>query len=151
MKIKIYYFGKSNEISEWEQTLIQRIGYRCSVEMIALSQAGLKDKTLNLEKEGASLLKKIEPQAFVIALDERGNDLTSKALASKVQSAFESHGTVIFIIGGAFGLASEVLQRANLKLSFGKAVWTRSLVRLMLLEQTYRALEINAGSNFHKE
>lgn len=115
-----------------------------------LPQAGLKDKAKNLAKEGAALLKKIQPQAFVVALDERGKDLTSEKLSVYLQRAFESHGTIVFVIGGAFGLSPEILERANLKLSFGAAVWTRNLVRLMLSEQIYRALEIKAGSNFHK-
>lgn len=150
MKIKIYYFGKANEISDWEKTHLQRIGFRCSVETIALGQAGLKDKTLNLEKEGQALLKKIDPQDFFIVLDEMGKNLDSVQISEKLESAFVTHGTVCIAIGGAFGLDSSVIARANLKLSFGKAVWTRNLVRLMLLEQVYRALEIKAGSNFHK-
>ncbi len=150
MKIKIYFFGKGNEITEWEKTHLQRIGYRVPIETLALSQAGLKDKALNLNKEGALLLKKIDPQDFVVALAETGKNLDSVEISQKIESAFETHGTVVFIIGGAFGLAPEVLNRANLKLSFGKAVWTRNLVRLMLLEQVYRSLEISAGSNFHK-
>jgi 23S rRNA (pseudouridine1915-N3)-methyltransferase len=150
MKIKIYYFGKANEISDWEKTHLQRIGFRCAVETIALSQAGLKDKTLNLEKEGQALLKKIDPQDFFIVLDETGKNLDSVQISEKISSAFETHGTVCVAIGGAFGLDPSVIARANLKLSFGKAVWTRNLVRLMLLEQVYRSLEINAGSNFHK-
>jgi 23S rRNA (pseudouridine1915-N3)-methyltransferase len=120
------------------------------VETIALSQAGLKDKTLNLEKEGQALLKKIDPQDFLMVLDERGKNLESVQIAEKFSGAFETHGTICIAIGGAFGLDPLVLERANLKISFGKAVWTRNLVRLMLLEQVYRALEINAGSNFHK-
>ena len=86
----------------------------------------------------------------MVALAETGKNLDSVEISQKIESAFETHGTVVFIIGGAFGLAPEVLNRANLKLSFGKAVWTRNLVRLMLLEQVYRSLEISAGSNFHK-
>jgi len=150
MKIKICYFGKPNEITDWEQTYLQRIGFRCAVETIALPQAGLKDKAKNLAKEGSALLKKIQPQAFVVALDERGKDLTSEKLSEYLEQAFELHGTVVFVIGGAFGLSAEVLERANLKLSFGSVVWTRNLVRLMLSEQIYRVLEIKAGSNFHK-
>ncbi|NCP67741.1 23S rRNA (pseudouridine(1915)-N(3))-methyltransferase RlmH [Candidatus Peregrinibacteria bacterium] len=150
MKIKIYYFGKANEITSWEETYLQRIGFRASVETIPLSQAGLKDKTLNLAKEGALVLKKIDPQDFVIVLDENGKNLDSESISGKMEQAFVTHGTIVFIIGGAFGLDLKILERANLSLSFGKAVWTRNLVRLMLLEQIYRALEISAGSNFHK-
>lgn len=150
MKIKICYFGKPNEITDWERTYLQRIGFRCAVETIALPQAGLKDKAKNLAKEGAALLKKIQPQEFVVVLDERGKNLTSEKLSDNLQRAFESHGTIVFVIGGAFGLSPEILERANLKLSFGAAVWTRNLVRLMLSEQIYRALEIKTGSNFHK-
>ncbi len=151
MKIKIYFFGKANEITAWEEKHLSRIKFRCPVEIIALTQAGLKDKSLNADNEAAALLKKLDPLDFVIALDERGKDLTSETLAQTIQQAFETHGTVCFVIGGAFGLSPAILQRANLSVSFGKAVWTRNLVRLMLCEQVYRALEIQAGSNFHKK
>lgn len=150
MKIKIYYFGKQSEVSVWEQIYLQRIGHRVEIETVALPQAGLREEIRNKEKEADVLLKKIDSQEFVVVLDEMGKNLDSVSISNTLSQAFETHGNILFIIGGAFGLAPQVLERANLKLSFGKAVWTRNLVRLMLFEQVYRALEIRAGSNFHK-
>ena len=150
MKLKIYFFGKPNEITDWEQKHIQRIGYRAQIEVVALAQAGLRDSAKNKAKEAESLLKKIDAQDFVIALDEHGKDLTSVQFSQKLKTALVDHGTVVLIVGGAYGLDASILSRANLKLAFGQAVWTRNLVRLMLLEQLYRALEIDGGGNFHK-
>lgn len=151
MKIKIYFFGKANEITAWEKKYLQRLRHRCSVETIALGQAGLRDKNLNQAKEAETLLKKIDPQDFLVVLDEHGQNLDSIEISVVFQRAFETHGTLCLTVGGAYGFDKTVLERANLKLSFGKPVWTRNLVRLMLLEQAYRALEIQFGSNFHKD
>jgi len=60
-------------------------------------------------------------------------------------------GEVHFVIGGAYGLDQKIISRANYLLSFGRMVWTRNLFRKMACEQIYRALEIEGGSNFHKE
>lgn len=150
MKIKIYFFGKPREITEWEQKYVQRIGYRASLELLALPQAGLRDELKNKEKEAESLLKKIDPQDYVMVLDERGKNFSSTEFSRQLKQGLVGHGTVVLVVGGAYGLGGEILERANLKISFGKAVWTRNLVRLMLLEQVYRALEIDGGGNFHK-
>lgn len=150
MKLKVYFFGKANEVTDWEQKYVKRIGFRSDVELVALPQAGLRDEAKNKAKEADAFLKKIENRDFVVVLDEHGKNLDSVQFSAQLKSALVEHSTVIFVVGGAYGLDNRILERANLKLSFGKAVWTRNLVRLMLLEQLYRALEIDGGSHFHK-
>ena len=150
MKIKIYFFGKANEIIDWEETYIKRIKHRVDLEVMALPQAGLKEVGKTKEKEAENLLKKIKPQDFVITLDERGQSLDSVSFSKQLKAGLVQQGSIVLVIGGAHGLSPLVLNRANLKLAFGRMVWTRNLVRLMLLEQLYRALEIDAGTNFHK-
>lgn len=150
MKIKIYFFGKPNEITEWEQTYLKRISFRAQIEIIALSQAGLKDETKNKAKEAEDLLKRIDNRDYVVVLDEHGKNMESSKFSRHLKTQLVEHGRVVLIIGGAFGLDPQIIERANFKLSFGQMVWTRNLVRLMLLEQLYRALEIDGGGNFHK-
>ena len=86
---------------------------------------------------------------FVILLDERGENLTSPEIAAKLQGAFNNSRTPVFIVGGAYGVSSEVRAKADLVLSFGKAVFPHMLARVMLAEQIYRAQEITRGSDYH--
>ncbi len=150
MKIKLYFFGKSREITEREKELAKRIGFRAKIELIALPQAGITDAEKAKSEEAERLLKKIGSKDFVIALDEHGQEFDSVKFSRDLRKKLENHGKVIFVIGGAHGLGKGILNRANQKVSFGKMVWTRNLVRHMALEQIYRALEIAGGSNFHK-
>ena len=150
MKIKIYFFGKSGEVTGWEQKYLKRIGFRAQVELVALPQAGLRDEIKNKAKEAEVFLKKVEPRDFVFVLDEHGKDLDSVAFSCQLKNKLVEHSTVVLVIGGAYGLDKSILDRANAKIAFGSLVWTRNLVRLMLLEQVYRALEIDGGSQFHK-
>lgn len=150
MKIKIYFFGKPNEITAWEETYVKRIGHRASLELVALPQAGLKDPVKTKIKEAENLLKKINPTDFLMVLDERGQGLDSVKFSEALKTNLVQHGTVVLAVGGAHGFDQAVLDRANLKIAFGAMVWTRNLVRLMLLEQVYRALDIDAGGHFHK-
>ena len=150
MKLKIYFFGKPNEITAWEEKYLKRIGFRAKVELIALPQAGINDVVKAKEKEGESFMNKISDQSFVVALDENGQHFDSVKFSSWLKNKFIAFNEVHLVIGGAHGLSPEVLKRANAKISLGDMVWTRNLVRLMLLEQLYRALEIDGGGNFHK-
>ena len=107
------------------------------------------------KKQGEALLQAIEkwPQnSFVIALDENGKYLSSLEFAEELENKTimgQSH--FCFIIGGAYGLPDSILDKCDLKLSFGKMVWPHRLVSVMLLEQLYRAQQILAGHPYHKE
>ena len=151
MKIKLWFFGKKNEITDFERELVKRIGFRCDFEMIPLSQAGIKEASVAKRTEAEVLLNKISDQDFVVIFDERGLEWDSVEFSKKLKSWFIAHGTVHFVIGGAHGHDEKIQQRANVLLRFGKMVWTRNLFRQMACEQIYRAMEIDAGSGFHKE
>ena len=102
--------------------------------------------------EGQLLLKAIPDGAIVIALDERGKLLTSPELSKNIcQKRDDGTRELVFVIGGADGLSSEVLARADQSLSLGKMVWPHMLARVMLSEQLYRAVTIAAGSPYHRE
>jgi len=151
MHIKLYFFGKKNEVSDWEQEYLRRINFRCKCEIIAFNQAGIKEPKKAKEIEGDLFLSKISDQDFVVALDEHGKSFDSVEFSKWTKKQLETFGTIHLVIGGAHGLSLKVLERVNAKIRFGKMVWTRNLVRLMALEQIYRALEIDGGGNFHKQ
>ena len=101
--------------------------------------------------EGALLSKAIPSGAAVIALDEHGTLQTSPDFSQNLaRIRDQAPSELIFVIGGADGLAPEVLARADAKLSFGKMVWPHMLARVMLTEQLYRAASILSGGPYHR-
>ncbi|MCM3716696.1 23S rRNA (pseudouridine(1915)-N(3))-methyltransferase RlmH [Alkalihalobacillus oceani] len=109
------------------------------------------DSELIKQKEGAKLLAKIPPDAHVIALAIDGKMKSSEELADIIDKlATYGKSKVVFVIGGSLGLSDAVLQRANEKLSFSKMTFPHQLMRLILLEQVYRAFRIVRGAPYHK-
>lgn len=100
----------------------------------------------------AVLLKKAIPaSAVVICLDERGKTLTSPAFADRLRGwADQGRSDLAVLIGGADGLGSDLVDRADLVLSFGRMVWPHMLARVMLAEQLYRAATILTGGPYHR-
>ena len=98
-----------------------------------------------------AVLDKLPQNTALIALDERGKSLDSVAFANELEKFMGSgQSHICFIIGGAFGLTQDVLNKVHLKLSLGKMVWPHRLVSVMVLEQIYRAQSIIAGHPYHK-
>ena len=104
-----------------------------------------------VKKEGERILTKIPPSSFVIALDLKGKNLSSEELASFIsEKSLYGKSRLTFLIGGSLGLSTEVLERADFKLSFGRMTYPHQLMRLILLEQIYRAFKIVRGEPYHK-
>lgn len=112
----------------------------------------VEDKKGGGKAAEATVLRKALPAGAVIcAMDERGKVLTSPEFATKVADWRDmGRADLAFVIGGADGIAPDLLADADFKLSFGKMVWPHMLVRAMLTEQLYRAASILAGSPYHR-
>ena len=106
----------------------------------------------NAKAESEALLRALPAKAFVILLDETGKDLSSREFAAKL-AAWQDQGIhdFVFIIGGADGVANAVKTKANFVLGLGRKTWPHKLVRVMLLEQLYRAQQINSGHPYHRD
>lgn len=103
------------------------------------------------EAEGTRLLKKVPEQAYVIALAIPGEQMNSESFAAKISElATYGHSNIAFVIGGSNGLSSEVLHRADFQLSFSRFTFPHQLMRLILVEQIYRAFKIICGEPYHK-
>jgi len=148
--MKIYFFGKQTEVNAEERILLKRINFRTKCDLISLNQAGLTDGEKAKEIESKNFLKKIKDSDFLITFDERGKKMDSFQFAESLKNFKEDGKNIIFVMGGAYGLHHNILERANLSISLGDMVWTRNLARHMILEQIYRAGEISGGGNFHK-
>jgi len=126
------------------------IGFQAvDVLEIAESRAGRPQDRMN--EEGRAITAAIPADAVRVALDAGGTALTSEKFAARLASwRDDGRPAVCFAIGGADGLAAEIKQRADLTLSFGAATWPHQLVRIMLLEQLYRAVTIVSGHPYHR-
>ena len=101
-------------------------------------------------REGTDLLAALPGSSFVIALDERGEDMTSPDFARLLGERLDQGQSLSFIIGGADGLSDEVRERADRLIRFGRLTWPHQLVRGLLLEQIYRAETILLGHPYHR-
>ncbi len=98
------------------------------------------------------ILEKLDEDSFIVVMDERGDGLRSLDFAQTIQK-IQSTGSdkITFLIGGAEGFTDEIRNKANMMLSFGQQTWPHVMVRVMLLEQIYRAQQIIAGHPYHRE
>lgn len=145
MKIDILAIGKCKKGSP-EEILIKEYQKRMdwSVQIIE------KDND-ERAKEAAFLLSHIPPQAKVIVLDERGDNLSSIELAEKIKDwQLEGVSKICFLIGGADGHTDEIRQKADLILSFGRLTMPHMLIRAVLAEQIYRLETILKGHPYHR-
>ena len=159
MRINIVCVGKIKEkylklgIDEFKK----RLSKYCKLEIIELEDEkapeNLSDKEMLIikEKEGKRILSKIKDNSYVIALAIDGKNLSSEELADTMSKlAVRGNSHITFVIGGSLGLSDEVLKRADYKLSFSKMTFPHQLMRLILLEQVYRAFRINNNEPYHK-
>jgi 23S rRNA (pseudouridine1915-N3)-methyltransferase len=111
-----------------------------------------KNKSKALREESSKILKSITSLDFVVVLDEKGKQFSSVELSKEIQKVLNrSYPRIIFITGSAYGIDSELAERANLILSFSRFTFTHQMIRLMLLEQVYRAMTILRGESYHHE
>ena len=156
MNIKVVAVGKIKEsftksaIAEFEK----RLTPYCSFSVVEVgAEAILDDKAYEkyMVKEGEKILSQIKSDAYVITLEILGKSLNSENFAQKINEI--THGgnnEIVFVIGGANGLSKAVSDRANFKLSISKMTFTHQMVRLILIEQIYRAFKILNGENYHR-
>jgi 23S rRNA (pseudouridine1915-N3)-methyltransferase len=159
MNINIIAMGKIKEkyIQEGIKEFSKRLSRYCKLNIIELEDEKApetlseKDMIIVKAKEGERILNKIPSNSFVIALVIHGKQLTSETLAEKIEEIMvNGQNDITFIIGGSLGLSPEVISRSDFKLSFSKMTFPHQLMRLILLEQIYRAWRINKGEPYHK-
>jgi len=150
MSIKILAIGKKHEswVADGITRYEQRLRKPFDVSWQLLPHSAREGEAARAE-ESDRILSKLSRDAFVVLLDERGQNVDSPALASRLQGAFGSSKQVAVIIGGAYGVDDRVRQRADFVWSLSKLVFPHQLVRLILAEQLYRAQEIAGGRPYH--
>lgn len=159
MEITIISVGKLKEkyLKDGIAEYVKRMKNYTSVKIIEVNDEpapnALSDADIEKIKvvEGERIIEKIPDRAHVIALDLRGKQFTSEKFSKEIQDAM-TYGSsqIAFIIGGSHGLSQEVLQKTNTKISFGKMTYPHQLMRLILIEQIYRAFKIIRNEPYHK-
>ena len=156
MKIKIIALGKLKEdfLRKGIDEFLKRLTPYASVEIIELPAIEIKDDNLTekiLKEEGEKILSHIKKEAFVITLEIKGTQLSSEDFASKIEEVTNyGYNELIFVIGSSCGLSKIVSDRANFKLSISKMTFLHQFIRLILIEQIYRAFKILKRESYHK-
>ncbi len=121
------------------------------IEVVEIRESRAHDAERRRVEESIAIANVIPEHAILVILDERGESLDSAALAAILRKwREEDRSAVCFVIGGADGLVQNLRDRAKLKLAFGTVTWPHQLVRIMLLEQLYRAGTILTGHPYHR-
>ena len=159
MKISVLCVGKVKEkfYRDAIEEFVKRLSRYCKLEIIEVADEKTEEQSTENEirlvkaKEGERLLKNIKEDAYVIALCIDGKQLDSEELSEKIEKlGIQGNSHICFIIGGSLGLADAVVKRADLKLSFSKMTFPHQLMRVILLEQIYRAYRIINHEPYHK-
>lgn len=155
-RIKLLCVGKTERgfIQEGLDYYSGRLKPFAVLEMLEIRTGGHsgRNRTSALEHEGNAILKALQPGEFMMLLDETGHQYTTREFAQWLQKHQEASGAQLtFVIGGAYGVSSSVKNRANSALSISKMTMPHQLVRVVFLEQLYRALTLNAGHGYHHD
>lgn len=158
MKINIIAVGKlSSDFLEAALTEFKtRLSHYCDLNIIEVEAEKLpknpsaKDIENLQALEGERILKKIEARSYVFALDVKGKPMTSKGFAKSINNLkLRGYSSFTFLIGGATGLSDFLLEEADYRLSLSHMTFTHQMIRLILLEQIYRAFKINNNEPYH--
>ena len=159
MNITLYTVGKIKEnfyrqaIDEYSK----RLGRYCKLKIVEVADEKTPDHASETEelqikeKEAARLQKQVKEGTYLIALAIDGKKMDSVAFADKIGSlGLHGHSEIGFVIGGSLGLSDSILRQADLKLSFSDMTFPHQLMRVVLLEQIYRAYRILSNEPYHK-
>ena len=128
----------------------RKLGFR-GLEIHELPESRARDANTRISEEAAAISAAIPPKSVLVALDEHGDNLDSGTFARNLARWRDDQAAnTIFAIGGADGLSPELRAKAKLRIAFGSASWPHQIVRVMLLEQLYRAATILAGHPYHR-
>ena len=155
MKLQFWAIGKNNEpyVKEGVEDFTKRISNYFKVEWNIIpvpKNAGMMSEMDLKKKEGEMILEWLRKDDYLVALDEKGKELSSEGLAHFIQArANSSVKNLVFLIGGAFGIDETVLKKADHKMSLSQLTFPHQLVRLILAEQVYRACTILKNEKYH--
>ena len=159
LKIHILHVGtiKEKYLTDAVREYEKRLSAYCQLNHISVKEERLPERASALEirgaleREGERILEAIPPRAFAVALCVEGKQMSSEAFSERLNSLpAEGYSDIAFIIGGSDGLSDAVKQACRMRLSISEMTFPHQLMRVILLEQLYRAFNIAAGGKYHK-
>jgi 23S rRNA (pseudouridine1915-N3)-methyltransferase len=157
MKIVLFQIGKTTEkyISEGVDEFTSRIRKYAGFEIITIPELrNTKNMPVSEQKlqEGKNILQLLNRDDYVIVLDEKGKEFSTRELAGVIGKIFLlSKKRIVFIIGGPWGFYEEVFKRSDLRMSLSKLTFSHQVVRLLFAEQLYRVLTVIKGDPYHHD
>lgn len=151
MTINLICVGNLKEtFSKQEQEeYLKRLSAFCKVNVIEIKEQNqFENSYVTLEKEGEEILKKLK--GYIVLCDIKGKELSSPALAEKLENLMQTNSEISFVVGGSYGVCEKVKSLSKEKISFSPMTFPHNLFRIMLLEQVYRAFTIINGKTYHK-
>ena len=147
--------GPERELAERYRARVAKAGRAVGlrdIEIIEIRESRAQETSRRVLEESIALANIIPERAVIVATDERGDNLPSNSFSGLIKSWRDAgRPAAVFVIGGADGLSPDLRRRADVRLAFGTATWPHQLVRIMLMEQLYRAMTILAGHPYHRE
>ena len=149
--ITIITVGKIKEkyIREGIDEYLKRLTKYAKIELIELDDACF-DKEKTLKKEAEKIEKKLNKKSFIITLEIEGKQLNSLEFANLIDKTTVNNSDITFIIGGSYGLSSDIKKLSNYRLSFSNMTFPHQLFRLIFIEQLYRSYKILNNETYHK-
>jgi 23S rRNA (pseudouridine1915-N3)-methyltransferase len=156
MRIRIIAVGE--RMPRWVDEVVadytRRLAGSLKVALVAVpagQRTSRGDPAQAMQLEGERILSLIRPQEFVVALDERGAQMTTRELATWLSGRMHDGRDLLLVIGGPDGLSAEILARSDQRLSLSKLTLPHPLVRVVLAEQLYRAHTVLSGHPYHRD
>lgn len=156
MKTKLIVVGKTvdKNIIKGIEDYVGRIGHYMPFEIIVIPELKNKKKLSTASQkdmEGELILKQLQLSDTVVLLDEHGKEYRSIEFASWIEKQQQTARTLVFVVGGPYGFSDAVYARSNSKLSLSKMTFSHQMIRLLFVEQIYRACTIIKGEPYHHE
>ncbi len=150
--IKIITIGQLKEtyLKEAIEEYKKRISKYTNIEILELKDEGLVEEEKAKKLESEKIEKQLNDKDYIITLEIEGKEYTSEEFAEKLRTIQIENSNIVFIIGGSYGLADTIKNKAKLHLSFSKMTFPHQLFRVILLEQIYRSYKINNNESYHK-
>ncbi len=155
MKAVLLLIGKTDDkyleegISKYSKRVSKYLPFEIQIIPDIKNTKNLSSK-IQKQKEGELILKKFIPGDFIVLLDEKGNEFTSEGFAKWLNSTYiAGYKRIVFVVGGAYGFSNDVYLKSNTKISLSKMTFSHQMIRLLFVEQYYRAHTILKGEPYH--
>jgi 23S rRNA (pseudouridine1915-N3)-methyltransferase len=156
MKIRLITIGKTDEryLKEGIDKYVSRLKHYVDFEITEIPDVKMgKKQNTSLQKdlEGNEILKFITKSDFVVLLDEKGREFSSRAYSQFIQKRMNAGLNLVFVIGGPFGFSDEIYAVSNQKIALSQMTFSHQMVRLFFVEQLYRSFSILKGEKYHHD